>query len=74
MLVAVLYFLGYCLLIAAVFWLVIWVLGLIGIPVPMRPIQLVGAALFIFMLIWFIAHWPAYPRLLLVPVQMLFGG
>lgn len=74
MLINILYFLAYCLLLGAVFWLAIWVLGLLGIPVPQRPMQLLGAALFLLMLIWFIqvtiggGH---VPRLLLIsPIRL----
>jgi len=67
MLINILYFLAWCLLIGAIFWLVVWVLGLLGIPVPSRPLQLIGAAIFLLMLIWFIQVMMGgghFPRLL----------
>ncbi len=66
MLIALLYFLAYCLLIGAIFWLVVWVLGLLGIAIPTRPLQLIGAAIFLLLLIGFLSQWPAFPRLLTI--------
>lgn len=54
MLATVISFLIYLLVIGLCFALVIWVLGMIGVPVPMRVIQILGAIVFLLVLLWFI--------------------
>lgn len=61
---AVIWLLIYLLVLGLIGWLVIWVLGLIGVPVPQRVIQIVGAIIFLIVLLWFLsavlggAHFP----------------
>ncbi len=78
MLVAVINFLILLLVIGLIFWLVVWVLGLLGIPIPPMVLKIVGAIIFLVILLWFIQAFVAgggqhFPRLLLMPAKMLFG-
>lgn len=54
MFVTLIWFLIYCLLIGLAFYLVVWVLGLLGIPIPPRAMQIVGAIIFLILLLWFV--------------------
>lgn len=54
MLVTVINFLIWLLVLGLVFYLVIWVLGLLGIPIPAQAIKIVGAIIFLLVLLWFI--------------------
>jgi hypothetical protein len=68
MLEAVIMFLIWLLVLGLVFWLVVWVLGLLGIPIPPRVVQIVGAIIFLILLLYFVqavmgGHLPRFGRL-----------
>lgn len=54
MLAIVINFLIWLLVLGLVFYLVVWVLGLLGIPVPAQVIKIVGAIVFLLVLLWFV--------------------
>lgn len=54
MLVTVITFLIYLLIIGLCFALVVWVLGLLGIPVSQQAIRIMGAIVFLIVLLWFV--------------------
>ena len=54
MLTAVVTLCIWLLIIGLCFAIVIWVLGILGIPVPMNIIKIVGAIVFLIVLLWFI--------------------
>lgn len=54
MLFNILWFAFYVLCIGLAFVVVIWVLGLLGIEVPQRIAKIVGAIIFLLILIWFL--------------------
>ena len=71
LLVAVIHFLLYLLLIGLIFALVIWVIrDILEWPVSQKAIKIIGAILFLLVLLWFIqAFMPGghpIPRLLLI--------
>lgn len=51
---AVIMFLIWLLVIGLVFWVVVWVLGILGIPIPPRVVQIVGAIIFLILLLYFL--------------------
>jgi len=53
MLAAIISFLIWLLVLGLVFYLVVWVLGLLGIPAPPMVIKIVGAIVFLIVLLWF---------------------
>ena len=53
MAVALIHFLILLLVIGLFFWLAVWVLGLIGIAIPQRVLQIVAAIVFLIILLWF---------------------
>lgn len=56
LLVAVIWLLIYCLIIGLVFALVVWVLrDILGIAIPMQILKIVGAIIFLLVLLWFVA-------------------
>lgn len=56
LLVAVVWLLIYCLVIGLVFALVVWVLrDILGIAIPMHILKIVGAIIFLLVLLWFVA-------------------
>lgn len=69
MLITVINFCILLLVIGLCFAIVIWVLGIIGVPVPPQIIKIVGAIVFLIVLLWFVqavlggGH---FPRLLAV--------
>ena len=72
--IAVAYFLLYLLLLGLCFALVLWVLRIIGVPVDPRVIQILGAIVFLLVLIWFVQTMMSsgsHPRLLLIPLGRL---
>jgi hypothetical protein len=54
MLEAVITFLIWLLILGLVFYLVVWVLGILGVPIPPRAVQIVGAIIFLILLLWFV--------------------
>jgi hypothetical protein len=55
-LTAVIWLLIWCLVIGLVFALVVWVLrDILGLPIPMHVLKIVGAIIFLVVLLWFIA-------------------
>jgi len=54
MLAAVIWLLIYLLVIGLVFYLAVWVLGLLGITIPDPVIKIVGAIIFLIVLLWFV--------------------
>lgn len=69
MIVTVINFLIWLLVLGLVFYLVIWVLGLLGIPVPAQAIKILGAILFLVILLWFVQAMLSgghFPRMLLI--------
>lgn len=54
MLEAVIMFLIWLLVLGLVFWLVVWVLGLLGIAIPPRVVQIVAAIIFLIILLYFV--------------------
>ena len=54
MLTAIISFLIWLLVIGLIFYLVVWVLGILGIPIPPRAVQIVGAIVFLILLLWFV--------------------
>lgn len=54
MLEVVITFCIWLLIIGLCFALVVWVLGLIGVPVPMQAVKIVGAIVFLIVLLWFV--------------------
>lgn len=71
MLVTIINFCIFLLVIGLCFALVVWVLGLIGVPIPMQVMKIVGAIVFLIVLLWFLqavlggGH---FPRLLMLPL------
>jgi hypothetical protein len=71
MLTTVINFLIVLLILGLVFYLVIWVLGLLGIAVPTQVMRIIGAIIFLIILLWFLqavlggAH---FPKLLMLPL------
>ncbi len=68
MLVAVITLCIWLLIIGLCFAIVVWVLGLIGVPVPMNVVKIVGAIVFLIVLLWFVqaiigGHMPSFGRL-----------
>lgn len=51
---SVIVFCIWLLVIGLCFALVIWVLGLIGVPVPMQAVKIVGAIVFLIVLLYFV--------------------
>ncbi len=69
MLVLVINFLIWLLILGLVFYLVVWVLGLLGIPIPGQVIKIVGAIIFLLILLWFaqaVLGGGHFPRMLLI--------
>lgn len=54
MLAAVISLLIWLLVLGLVFYLVVWVLGLLGIAIPPMVIKIVGAIVFLIVLLWFV--------------------
>ena len=54
MLTAVITLCIWLLIIGLCFAIVIWVLNLLGIPVPMNIVKIVGAIIFLIVLLWFV--------------------
>ena len=54
MLAAVISLCIWLLIIGLCFAIIIWVLGLIGVPVPMNVVKIVGAIIFLIVLLWFV--------------------
>lgn len=54
MFAVVINFLIWLLVLGLVFYLVVWVMGLLGIPVPAQVIKIVGAIVFLLVLLWFV--------------------
>jgi len=54
MLVAVINFCILLLVLGLCFAVVIWVLGVIGVPVPMQVMKILGAIVFLIVLLWFL--------------------
>ena len=53
---AVIWLLVYCLIIGLVFALVVWVLrDILGIAIPMHILKIVGAIIFLLVILWFVA-------------------
>lgn len=63
------------LVIGLAFAIVMWVLSVLGITVPLRIMQLIGAIVFLLVLIWFlqavVAGGAHPPRLLMLPLGSL---
>jgi len=57
MVVEIITFLIYILLVAAGFWLVVWVLRKAGIEIPQMVLQIAGAILFLLVLLWAVQRW-----------------
>jgi len=56
LLAAIVWLLIYCLIIGLVFALVVWVLrDILGIAIPMHILKIVGAIIFLLVLLWFVA-------------------
>ena len=74
MLTTVINFLIVLLILGLVFYLVIWVLGLLGIAVPTQVMRIIGAIIFLIILLWFLqavlggGH---FPKLLTLPLVRL---
>jgi hypothetical protein len=74
MLVAVINFCIILLVLGLCFAVVIWVLGIIGVPVPMNVMKILGAIVFLIVLLWFLkallggGH---FPSILTLPVHLL---
>lgn len=63
MIVEVLNLLLLVVIIAIGFWLCVWILRAVGIPVPERVIQLLGVAALLIILLWFFTgHVPLVVR------------
>ncbi len=54
MLTAVISLLIWLLILGLVFYLVVWVLGILGIAIPDQAIKIVGAIIFLIVLLWFV--------------------
>jgi hypothetical protein len=54
MLAAVIWLLIYILILGLIGYLIIWVLGVLGIPVPQRVIQIVGVIVVLLVILWFV--------------------
>lgn len=44
----------YICIIAAVFWLIVWVLRTVGIPIPDMVLRIAGVVVFLLVLLWII--------------------
>ncbi len=76
MLVTVINFLIWLLVIGLCFFLVVWVLGLLGIPIPAQALKIVGAIVFLLILLWFVQSVMsgAHPPRLLLIAPSVFGA
>jgi uncharacterized membrane protein len=54
MLTAVIWLLIYLLVLGLVFYLAVWVLELLGIAIPPNVVKIVGAIVFLIVLLWFV--------------------
>lgn len=69
--VMVINFLILLLILGLLFYAVIWVLGILGIPVPPKVLQILGAIIFLVVLLWFLkvmlggGH---FPSILMLPL------
>lgn len=54
MIITLIHFLIWLLILGLCFWLAIWVLGMFGITVPPQIIRIVGAIVFLVVLLWFL--------------------
>ncbi len=54
MLEAVIWLLIWLLVLGLVFYLVVWVLGILGIAIPPQVVKIVGAIIFLIVLLWFV--------------------
>ena len=54
MLSTIIVFLIWLLVLGLIFWIAVWVLGLLGIAIPPRVIQIVAAIVFLIILLWFV--------------------
>ena len=72
MLVTVINFCLMLLILGLCFVLVVWVLGLIGVPVPDRAVKIIGAIVFLIVLLWFlqaVVGGGHFPRLLAIQLR-----
>lgn len=62
------------LIVGLLFYLVIWVLGLLGIAVPTQVMRIIGAIIFLIILLWFlqaVLGGGSFPKLLMLPLLRL---
>lgn len=55
MIESIIWLLIYLLVLGLVFYLVVWVLGILGIAIPPNVMKIVGAIIFLIVLLWFIS-------------------
>ena len=71
--VMVINFLILLLSLGLVFFLVVWVLGILGIPIPPKALQILGAIIFLVVLLWFLkvvlggGH---FPSIMMLPMGL----
>ena len=74
MLTTVINFLIVLLILGLVFYLFVWILGLLGIPVPTQVMRIIGAIIFLIILLWFlqaVIGGGSFPKLLTLPLLRL---
>lgn len=73
MLVLIINLLIWLLLLGLCFYLVIWVLGILGIAVPLKVMQIVGAIIALIVILYFVqaimGSGGHFPRFLMIPLM-----